>query len=195
MNKFFYSQVGTVELFIGACRNLNQKIRLFCDGKEVELPYLEGLTVINIPSQAGGVDYWGNHLVGSGRTDNMARQGICDQTIEVVGVTGVVHMGQCMIGLDGGIRLCQGKSMRLQIDPRQPVPMQIDGEPFTHKDGEVTVDIELDTEIRMMKRVVSNATAIEKKCYGVIEWAKQNGHINPIQAQVIEHELAKSFNN
>jgi len=193
-NKFLYSHVGTRELIVGACKNLHERIKLYCDGKPIELPYLEGLTIINIPSQAGGTDYWGNHLIGSGRADNLARQSISDQIIEVIGLSGMIHMGQCMIGLDGGIRICQGKTIRLIVDPKQKVPMQIDGEPFTHADGGVIVDVEFDTQIRMLKRVSSNATAIEKKCYGVIEWAKQNGHISADQALIIETEMAKTFN-
>ena len=188
--------MGTRELIVGACKNIHQKIRLFCDDKEVELPYLEGLTIINIPSQVGGVDYWGNHLLGTVRSStNFVKQSTCDKMIEAVGVTSVLHMGQCIIGLDGGIRLCQGRNIKVMVLEKNTVPMQIDGEPFTHKEGEVIVDVQFDTQIRMLKKVASNANAIEQKCYKVIDWAKLNGHISTDQATIIEHELVKSFNS
>eukprot|EP00826_Nyctotherus_ovalis_P025699 TRINITY_DN1994_c0_g1_i5.p1 TRINITY_DN1994_c0_g1~~TRINITY_DN1994_c0_g1_i5.p1 ORF type:complete len:505 (-),score=150.65 TRINITY_DN1994_c0_g1_i5:111-1625(-) len=191
LNKFIYSQAGTRELIMGACRNMHQKIKLFCNDKEIALPYIEGLTVINITSQAGGTDYWGNHLP---EIRGFSHQSISDQVIEAVGVSGTLHIGQCMIGLDGGLRLCQGNSIRIQVDPKQNVPIQIDGEPLMKQDGIATIDIKFDQQVKMTKQVMSNATAMEKKCYDVISWAREKNHITEEQARIIENELAKKFN-
>lgn len=178
------------------CANLHRKIHLYCDDKEIELPYLEGATIINIPSQVGGVDYWGNHLLGKAEAvEQFTKQSTCDQILEVIGIRSVLHMGQCIIGLDGAIRLCQGKNIKLTVEPGNKVPMQIDGEPFSHQDGSVTVEVEFDTQIRMLKKVSNSANEIEMKCYQVVDWARQNGHITSDQSLLLEHELAKKFNS
>jgi len=176
---------------MGACRNMNQKLRLFCNDKEITLPYIEGLTVINITSQAGGTDYWGNHLP---EVKDFSQQSISDQIIEAVGISSSLHIGQCMIGLDGGLRLCQGKTIKIEVDPKHNVPVQIDGEPIMRKENIATIDIRFDQQVKMTKQVKSNATAIEKKCYEVIKWATEANHITQDQARIIENELAKKFN-
>lgn len=170
---------------------MHQKLKLFCDDKEISLPYIEGLTIINITSQAGGTDYWGNHLA---EIKGFTHQSISDQVIEAVGVTGTIHIGQCMIGLDGGLRLCQGKGIRIEVDPTQNVPIQIDGEPLMEQKEITSIEIKFDQQVRMTKQVMSNATAIEKKCYEVIKWACEKNHITEDQARIIENEMAKKFN-
>ena len=41
-------------------RNLDQRVRLECDGRQIPLPNLQGLVVLNIPSYMGGINFWGN---------------------------------------------------------------------------------------------------------------------------------------
>ena len=40
-------------------KNLEQRIRLECDGQCINLPPLQGIVVLNIPSYAGGANLWG----------------------------------------------------------------------------------------------------------------------------------------
>lgn len=41
------------------CKDLHKYIDLYLDGKLVELPELESIVVLNIPSWGAGVDLWG----------------------------------------------------------------------------------------------------------------------------------------
>uniref|UniRef100_A0A8C5TD49 Diacylglycerol kinase n=1 Tax=Malurus cyaneus samueli TaxID=2593467 RepID=A0A8C5TD49_9PASS len=84
-NKGVYVKVGLQK--ISHTRNLHKDIKLQVDQHEVELPSIEGLIFINIPSWGSGADLWGSE------SDNrFEKPRIDDGLLEVVGVTGVVHM-------------------------------------------------------------------------------------------------------
>uniref|UniRef100_A0A8C5TJQ7 Diacylglycerol kinase n=1 Tax=Malurus cyaneus samueli TaxID=2593467 RepID=A0A8C5TJQ7_9PASS len=87
-NKGVYVKVGLQK--ISHTRNLHKDIKLQVDQHEVELPSIEGLIFINIPSWGSGADLWGSE------SDNrFEKPRIDDGLLEVVGVTGVVHMVSC----------------------------------------------------------------------------------------------------
>jgi hypothetical protein len=53
----------------------------------------------------------------------------CDGVVEVVGVTGSLHLARLQVGLSSGaIRLAQGRTVTVRMSA--PMPMQIDGEPW-----------------------------------------------------------------
>lgn len=54
VNKFLYLSYGTKEIFERKCSQLNQKVILEMDGKRIELPELEAIVVLNIPSWGAG---------------------------------------------------------------------------------------------------------------------------------------------
>ncbi|PFH33011.1 hypothetical protein BESB_082100 [Besnoitia besnoiti] len=56
-NKFLYGEVGFRDFLVTPNIAL-RGLKIFCDGEEVPLPYLEGVCVVNIPSFAGGVELW-----------------------------------------------------------------------------------------------------------------------------------------
>jgi diacylglycerol kinase (ATP) len=55
------------ELLKQSHKKLNKKIRLFCDDKEINLPDLQGVLVLNIPSYAAGINFWGDQSGGTVR--------------------------------------------------------------------------------------------------------------------------------
>ena len=57
--------------------------------------------------------------------------------LEIVGVTGVVHLGQIQSGLRSSIRVAQGGHIRIHLHTDMPV--QVDGEPWVQPAGEVVV--------------------------------------------------------
>ncbi|MGH0145089.1 UNVERIFIED_CONTAM: hypothetical protein FKN15_006506 [Acipenser sinensis] len=129
-NKGVYVKVGLQK--ISHTRNLHQHLQLQVDQHEVELPSIEGLIFLNIPSWGSGADLWGS--------DSDARYwkpGLDDGLLEVVGVTGVVHMGQVQGGLRSGIRIAQGAYVRVTIT--KPIPVQVDGEPWIQPPGEIII--------------------------------------------------------
>jgi diacylglycerol kinase (ATP) len=83
--------------------NLNKAIKLEVDGKPVPLPHIEGIIILNILSWGSGANPWGPEI-----EDRFAKPTHYDGMLEVVGVTGIVHMGQIQSGLSRAIRIAQG---------------------------------------------------------------------------------------
>ncbi|XP_058874845.1 diacylglycerol kinase theta-like [Acipenser ruthenus] len=129
-NKGVYVKVGLQK--ISHTRNLHQHLQLQVDQHEVELPSIEGLIFLNIPSWGSGADLWGSDSDG-----RYGKPRLDDGLLEVVGVTGVVHMGQVQGGLRSGIRIAQGAYVRVTIT--KPIPVQVDGEPWIQPPGEIII--------------------------------------------------------
>ncbi|XP_045690128.1 diacylglycerol kinase theta [Phyllostomus hastatus] len=129
-NKGVYVRVGLQKM--SHSRSLHREIRLQVEQQEVELPSIEGLIFINIPSWGSGADLWG--------PDNDSRfekPQMDDGLLEVVGVTGVMHMGQVQGGLRSGIRIAQGAYFRVTL--LKATPVQVDGEPWVQAPGHIII--------------------------------------------------------
>ncbi|XP_008062189.2 diacylglycerol kinase theta, partial [Carlito syrichta] len=129
-NKGVYVRVGLQK--ISQARSLHREIRLQVEQREVELPSLEGLIFINIPSWGSGADLWG-----SDSDARFEKPRMDDGLLEVVGVTGVVHMGQVQGGLRSGIRIAQGSYFRVTL--LKATPVQVDGEPWVQAPGHMII--------------------------------------------------------
>ncbi|XP_051026139.1 diacylglycerol kinase theta isoform X2 [Acomys russatus] len=129
-NKGVYVRVGLQK--ISHSRSLHKEIRLQVEQQEVELPSIEGLIFINIPSWGSGADLWG-----SDNDSRFEKPRIDDGLLEVVGVTGVVHMGQVQGGLRSGIRIAQGSYFRVTL--LKATPVQVDGEPWVQAPGHMII--------------------------------------------------------
>lgn len=57
--------------------------------------------------------------------------------LEVVGVTGVVHLGQIQSGLRSATRIAQGGHIKIRLNT--DLPVQVDGEPWIQSPGDVVV--------------------------------------------------------
>ncbi|EWM25229.1 diacylglycerol kinase [Nannochloropsis gaditana] len=67
LNKFYYALMGLRDFFVRSCKNLPDKVELWCDGKPIVLPpQTESFIVLNINSHAGGVELWPEYLMGGG---------------------------------------------------------------------------------------------------------------------------------
>ncbi|KAM3571522.1 hypothetical protein VYU27_006429, partial [Nannochloropsis oceanica] len=67
LNKFYYALMGLRDFFVRSCKNLPEKVELWCDGKQVVLPpQTESFIVLNINSHAGGVELWPEYSMGGG---------------------------------------------------------------------------------------------------------------------------------
>lgn len=113
-------------------KDLHRHIRLEVDGRLVELPPVEGIIILNILSWGSGSNPWGPE-----REDQFAKPTHYDGMLEVVGVTGVVHMGQIQSSLRAGIRIAQGGHLRITL--LTDIPVQVDGEPWVQPAGQVVV--------------------------------------------------------
>lgn len=85
------------------CKDLHQNVIIEVDGKQLELPPIEGIIILNILSWGAGANPWGVE-----KDEAFTKPTHYDGLLEVVGVTGVVHMGQIFSGLRSGTRLAQG---------------------------------------------------------------------------------------
>ena len=56
--QFLYLTYGTQQVMERGFRDLNQRLELYLDGKVVELPSIESIVVLNIPSWGAGVQLW-----------------------------------------------------------------------------------------------------------------------------------------
>ncbi|KAJ8262380.1 hypothetical protein GJAV_G00165780 [Gymnothorax javanicus] len=144
-NKGVYVKVGLQKL--SHTRNLHKDLKLQVDKQEVELPNIEGLIFLNIPSWGSGADLWG-----SDSDSRFGKPRIDDSMLEVVGVTGVVHMGQVQGGLRSGIRVAQGNYIRVTV--MKPIPVQVDGEPWIQAPGEIIISA-AGPKVRMLRKLKS----------------------------------------
>lgn len=62
---------------------------------------------------------------------------MCDQTLDVVAVTSIAHLGQIRAGIANARPLCQGSN--IEIVTNTTLPMQIDGEPFNQRSGKINL--------------------------------------------------------
>ncbi|TNN38641.1 Diacylglycerol kinase theta [Liparis tanakae] len=141
-NKGVYVKVGLQK--ISCSRSLHKELRLQVDAQDVPLPHIEGLIFLNIPSWGSGADLWGSEV-----DVRHGKPRIDDGLLEVVGVTGVVHMGQVQSGLRSGIRIAQGNYVRLTVS--KPIPVQVDGEPWIQPPGHIIISA-AGPKVRMLRK-------------------------------------------
>ncbi|XP_042216322.1 diacylglycerol kinase theta-like isoform X1 [Homarus americanus] len=132
-NKGVYVKMGLRKMVSRKlCKDLHKEIRLEVDGRTVELPPVEGVIILNILSWGSGANPWGPE-----KDDQFNKPNHWDGHLEVVGVTGIVHLGQIQSGLRSAIRIAQGGHIRIKLNSELPV--QVDGEPWNQAPGEVVV--------------------------------------------------------
>lgn len=148
-NKFRYFECGTSETLSATCKNLHEEIEIICDGTPLELPQLEGIAVVNIPSVYGGANLWGetdkkkarkSRAKSSSKYNDLewAVQDIGDGQLEVVGLENSLYVGQIIAGVrTHGLRLAQGSA--ITIRSKRLFPMQIDGEPWMQPPAEIVI--------------------------------------------------------
>ncbi|XP_031628773.1 diacylglycerol kinase theta isoform X2 [Contarinia nasturtii] len=132
-NKGVYFKMG-LRRMVGRkiVKELHKELRLEVDGKVVDLPPVEGIIILNILSWGSGANPWGPE-----KEDQFSKPNHWDGMLEVVGVTGVVHLGQIQSGLRSAIRIAQGG--HIKIHSHSDIPVQVDGEPWIQPPGEVVV--------------------------------------------------------
>ncbi|XP_018350038.1 PREDICTED: diacylglycerol kinase theta isoform X5 [Trachymyrmex septentrionalis] len=133
-NKGVYVRMGLRKMVRRKpCKDLHKEIRLEVDGKLVELPQLEGIIILNILSWGSGANPWGPDT----KEDQFYTPNHWDGMLEIVGVTGVMHLGQIQSGLRYAMRIAQGGHIKIHLN--SDIPVQVDGEPWVQSPGDIVV--------------------------------------------------------
>ncbi|KAL1774709.1 diacylglycerol kinase alpha isoform X1 [Sigmodon hispidus] len=149
-NKLWYLEFATSESIFSTCKKLEEFLTVEICGKPLDLSdlSLEGIAVLNIPSMHGGSNLWGDVRRPQGDTNSINQAlgsmakiitdpdilrtcvpDMSDKRLEVVGLEGVIEMGQIYTRLkSAGHRLA--KCSEITFRTTKTLPMQIDGEPW-----------------------------------------------------------------
>lgn len=58
MLQMLYLCFGTQQVVERECKDLDKNLEVYLDDKKAELPSIESIVILNIPSWAAGVDLW-----------------------------------------------------------------------------------------------------------------------------------------
>ncbi|KAJ8404597.1 hypothetical protein AAFF_G00334600 [Aldrovandia affinis] len=134
-NMMWYGVLGTKELLQRTYKNLEQKVQLECDGQYIPLPSLQGIAVLNIPSYAGGTNFWG----GTKEDDIFCAPSFDDKILEVVAVFGSMQMAVSRVIKLQHHRIAQCRSVKITILGDEGVPIQVDGEAWIQPPGVIKI--------------------------------------------------------
>ncbi|XP_063169562.1 diacylglycerol kinase kappa [Candoia aspera] len=145
-NMMWYGVLGTKELLQRTYKNLEQRVQLECDGVPVSLPSLQGIAVLNIPSYAGGINFWG----GTKEDNNFGAPSFDDRKLEVVAVFGSIQMAVSRVISLQHHRIAQCRMVKITIRGDEGVPVQVDGEAWIQPPG--TIKIQHKNRAQMLTR-------------------------------------------
>ncbi|XP_061268648.1 diacylglycerol kinase delta isoform X1 [Bos javanicus] len=134
-NMMWYGVLGTRELLHRTYKNLEQKVLLECDGRPIPLPSLQGIAVLNIPSYAGGTNFWG----GTKEDDTFTAPSFDDKILEVVAVFGSMQMAVSRVIKLQHHRIAQCRTVKISILGDEGVPVQVDGEAWVQPPGYIRI--------------------------------------------------------
>ncbi|XP_058489018.1 diacylglycerol kinase delta-like isoform X3 [Solea solea] len=134
-NMMWYSVLGTKELLHRTYKNLEQRVLLECDGRPIPLPSLQGIAVLNIPSYAGGTNFWG----GTKEDDTFTAPSFDDKILEVVAVFGSMQMAVSRVINLQHHRIAQCRTVKITILGDEGVPVQVDGEAWIQPPGYIRI--------------------------------------------------------
>ncbi|XP_063229561.1 diacylglycerol kinase epsilon [Bacillus rossius redtenbacheri] len=130
-NKMLYLLYGTQQVVGRGCQGLERRLEVRLDGRRVELPSVESVVVLNIPSWGGGVRLWG--LL----DDPPAPQQVGDGRLEVLALFSSMHIGQLQVGLSRPHVV--GQACRVQIKLKAKTPVEVDGEPWVQHPADISI--------------------------------------------------------
>uniref|UniRef100_A0A8C9Y6W9 Diacylglycerol kinase n=1 Tax=Sander lucioperca TaxID=283035 RepID=A0A8C9Y6W9_SANLU len=152
-NMMWYGVLGTKELVQKTYKNLEQRVQLECDGVPMSLPSLQGLAVLNIPSYAGGINFWG----GTKEDNNFGAPSFDDKKLEVVAVFGSMQMAMSRVINLQHHRIAQCRQVKITILGEEGVPVQVDGEAWIQPPGIVKIVHKNRAQMLTRDRVMSNS--------------------------------------
>ncbi|KAH0502984.1 Diacylglycerol kinase eta [Microtus ochrogaster] len=131
-----YSEKCVMNNYFGI--GLDAKISLEFNNKREEHPEkcsLQGIAVLNIPSYAGGTNFWG----GTKEDDIFAAPSFDDKILEVVAVFDSVQMAVSRVIKLQHHRIAQCRTVKITIFGDEGVPVQVDGEAWVQPPGIIKI--------------------------------------------------------
>jgi diacylglycerol kinase (ATP) len=137
---------------------LRDDLVVTADGVVLQFPDdTEGVILCNINSFSGGVkvwhdddddedDYYGRRTFSPSRKD--------DGVIEIVAVSGALHLGQLNVRMSTPVRIAQARDVSIEL--KRKLPVQVDGEPWLQRRGRL--DVRLQDSFRMLKNRTNDKT-------------------------------------
>ena len=136
-NKLAYAVLSVPKITNSS--DILNKVTLVVDGKQIELPTVEGISFLNVPTYGGGNRFWRN-LTPKEMAYGFHQTHYGDGELEVVGFHSLTHLGRCVSGkkLDLPIKIAQGH--KFDIILTQNIEAQIDGEPYEQQKTIMTIE-------------------------------------------------------
>ncbi|XP_066565805.1 diacylglycerol kinase delta isoform X2 [Amia ocellicauda] len=187
-NMMWYGVLGTKELLHRTYKNLEQKVLLECDGRPIPLPSLQGIAVLNIPSYAGGTNFWG----GTKEDDTFTAPSFDDKILEVVAVFGSMQMAVSRVINLQHHRIAQCRTVKITILGDEGVPVQVDGEAWVQPPGYIRIIHKNRTQTLTRDRAFENTLKSwedKQKC----EFARPSAQ-NALQPEIVSEEEASQIN-
>ncbi|EFA83225.1 diacylglycerol kinase [Heterostelium album PN500] len=139
INKIWYGKIGLEEFVTRSFPSMSEILEITIDGQPLKLEKsIEGIMIINVNNYAGGVRLWKKS------SSKFKAQKIDDGVLELVGVTGVPHLGSIISGVASPLKLAQGSHILIKHrTKKQPTTaVQVDGEPFSVESCEIEIKFE-----------------------------------------------------
>ncbi|XP_063990848.1 diacylglycerol kinase epsilon isoform X2 [Diachasmimorpha longicaudata] len=133
-NKLLYLGFGTQQVIGRRCKHLDKRIEVYLDGEQINLPSIESIVILNIPSWGAGVKLWELGLEGNAK---FSEQSINDGMLEVCAIYSSFHIAQLQMGVSKPHRLGQAHTVKIKLIESYAV--QIDGEPWLQGPCEFTI--------------------------------------------------------
>lgn len=145
-NKLLYGVFGSRDFIEHSFAKLRDDLVIIADGAVVDLPEdTEGVILCNINSFSGGVRVWD----WEGNEDAAFRPSRKDDgVIEIVAVSGALHLGQLNVRIASPSRVAQARDVSIEL--KRKLPVQVDGEPWLQRRGRL--DVRLHDSFAMLRR-------------------------------------------
>lgn len=148
-NKLLYAVFGARDFLQHSFARLDEDVVVAVDDRVVEFPRdTEGIILLNINSFSGGVRMWSSADRGARGDATFSKSRADDGALEIVAVTGALHLGQLNARVAKPVQVAQGRRVRVEL--KRDLPVQIDGEPWLQRAG--TLDVSFLDSLAVLRR-------------------------------------------
>jgi diacylglycerol kinase (ATP) len=158
-NKLLYAVFGSRDFIEHSFAKLRDDLVVTADGVVLEFPDdTEGVILCNINSFSGGVKVWHDDADADASSSSSSAAAFSssafspsrkdDGVIEIVAVSGALHLGQLNVRMATPVRIAQARDVSIEL--KRKLPVQVDGEPWLQRRGRL--DVRLHDCFRMLKK-------------------------------------------